>query len=102
MTSFECIFKKLKDVLNDPYLYDIWPDFSPEYDEEEFLQAKIGDLPVIMLHCASCEGPSDPRHPTCKKCVNSRVKKAEESLYPEKRWVAVALFRMYPLETLRD
>ncbi len=102
MTSFEYMFRKLKDVLGDPHLYEIWPDFSPEYDEEEFLQAKIGEHPVIMFHCASCEGPLDPRHSTCRQCIQFRLKKAEESLYPEKKWVAVVLFRMHPLETLES
>lgn len=102
MTSFENIFKKLKDVLGDSHLYDIWPDFSPEYDEEEFLQAKIGEHPIIMLHCASCDGPLDPRHPTCKQCIRSRIKKAKESIYPEREWVAVALFRLHPLERLES
>jgi len=57
VTSFERLFKRLKEVLEAPDLYEVWPDFKPEYDEEEFLQAEIGGFNVLLLHCASCEGP---------------------------------------------
>jgi len=57
MTSFEKIFVRLKEVLEERNLYDIWPDFESEFDENEYFRIEIGGLPVLMLHCASCEGP---------------------------------------------
>lgn len=102
MVSFERFFRRLKEVLGDPQMYDVWPEFSPECDEDEFLQAKIGEHNVLMLHCASCDGPLDPRHPTCKQCMIFRIRKAKERLYSNKKWVAVALFRLHPIESLEN
>ena len=36
MTSFENFFNALKTALMKPKLYDIWPDFEPVYDENEY------------------------------------------------------------------
>lgn len=58
MTSFEKIFVRLKEVLEAEDLYGIWPDFKNEFDGNEYFRIEIGEnLPVLMLHCASCEGP---------------------------------------------
>jgi hypothetical protein len=58
MTSFEKIFVRLKEVLEAQDLYGIWPDFKDEFDGNEYFRIEIGEnLPVLMLHCASCEGP---------------------------------------------
>ncbi|MEM2133384.1 MAG: hypothetical protein Q6366_016705 [Candidatus Freyarchaeota archaeon] len=58
MTSFEKLFTRLKEVLEDQDLYGIWPDFESKFDENEYFRIEIGEnLPVLMIHCASCEGP---------------------------------------------
>ncbi len=57
MTSFEKIFVRLKEVLEDQSLYETWPDFEGKFDVNEYFRVEIGGLPVLMLHCASCEGP---------------------------------------------
>ncbi len=57
MTSFEKIFVRLKEVLEDQGLYGTWPDFESEFDVNEYFRVEIGGLPVLMIHCASCEGP---------------------------------------------
>ncbi len=62
MTSFEKIFVRLKEVLESKDLYGIWPDFKDEFDSNEYFRIEIsGDMPVLMLHCASCEGPHSRR-----------------------------------------
>jgi hypothetical protein len=58
LTSFEKLFTRLKEVLEDQNLYEIWPDFESKFDENEYFRIEIGEnLPVLMIHCASCEGP---------------------------------------------
>jgi hypothetical protein len=77
MTAFEGFFKELKRTLEDQS-YEIWPDFTPERDLEEFSIIKIKSLGnVLILNCATCDGPSDLRHPTCTDCVKARREYAD-------------------------
>jgi hypothetical protein len=73
MTSFEHLFSALRKVLGENDLYDIWPDFSPQYDEYEYAWTTIRGLgEALLLNCGQCDGPSDMRHVQCKNCVDKR------------------------------
>ena len=72
MTSYEKFFLKLKESLKDDS-FEIWPDFEPERDLEEFSIIKMKGLgKILMLNCASCDGPSDLRHSVCAECARTR------------------------------
>ncbi|MHA2406813.1 MAG: hypothetical protein ACXACA_00335 [Candidatus Ranarchaeia archaeon] len=72
MTAFEGFFNELKRTLGDQS-YEIWPDFTPERDLEEFSIITMKTLGnVLILNCATCDGPSDLRHNTCTDCVKTR------------------------------
>lgn len=74
MTCFESFFASLKRALGRSDLYDIWPEFEPVYDENEFTITTINRLgEVLLLNCGLCDGPSDTRHPKCNLCVHRRV-----------------------------
>jgi hypothetical protein len=80
MTCFENFFASLKRALGRPDFYDIWPEFEPTYDENEFTITtvqRIGE--VLLLNCGSCDGPSDTRHPKCENCVHRRVQYGVEA-----------------------
>ncbi|MHA1410362.1 MAG: hypothetical protein ACTSQY_08685 [Candidatus Odinarchaeia archaeon] len=73
MTGFEKFFNKLKESLDNKESFDTWPSFTPDYNEDEYFWSTIGNLgEVLILHCCNCDGPSDPRHPICDKCVEKR------------------------------
>ena len=56
-----------------PRLYDIWPDFEPVYDENEYSWTTLRELgETLLLNCGECDGPSDMRHPRCDTCVKKR------------------------------
>ncbi|MHA2060525.1 MAG: hypothetical protein ACW976_07090 [Candidatus Ranarchaeia archaeon] len=77
MTAFEGFFTELKRTLDDQS-FEIWPDFTPERDLEEFSIIQMKSLGnVLILNCATCDGPSDLRHPTCEDCVQARRKYAK-------------------------
>ncbi|MFX1486691.1 MAG: hypothetical protein ACFFBS_06335 [Promethearchaeota archaeon] len=106
MTSFEKFFTELKETLENRDLYDIWPSFSPKYDENEYLWSKLGNLgEVLILHCGSCDGPMDPRHSICSNCIEKREYIANRdyrnSKKPTKEWNTVLLCRVYSEEAKR-
>jgi hypothetical protein len=80
LTSFENYFNALKKVLGDETIYDVWPDFEPQYDEHEYTWATLRGLgEVLLLNCGVCDGPSDLRHARCKECVEKRGKTTKEA-----------------------
>jgi hypothetical protein len=80
LTCFENFFSSLKRALGHTELYDIWPEFEPAYDENEFTITTINRLgEVLLLNCGSCDGPSDTRHPKCNWCVHRRVEYGVEA-----------------------
>jgi len=73
MTSFEHHFSALRKILGENNLYDIWPNFDPQYDEYEYAWTTIRGLgETLLLNCGECDGPSDMRHVQCKNCVDGR------------------------------
>lgn len=79
MTAFESYFDSLKKVLENETLYNVWPDFEPQYDEHEYAWATLRGLgEVLILNCGVCDGPSDLRHARCRECVEKRSKIAKE------------------------
>ena len=73
MTCFEHYFAAIKSVLGKQDLYEIWPDFTPQFDEYEYAWTNIRGLgEALLLNCGSCDGPSDLRHLRCKDCVEKR------------------------------
>jgi hypothetical protein len=80
LTAFENYFSALKKVLGDENIYDIWPDFEPQYDEQEYVWTALKNLgEVLVLNCGVCDGPSNLRHTRCKECVDRRTKIATEA-----------------------
>lgn len=73
MTAFERYFASLKKALGRDDVYDIWPDFEPEFDEREYAWTDLRGLgETLLLNCGQCDGPSDMRHERCKACVDKR------------------------------
>ncbi len=101
MTCFERFFDSLKKALDRADLFDIWPDFTPEYDEKEFAWTTLRGLgEVLLLNCGVCDGPSDLRHIKCKECVEKRSQIAKEAYQkatgrPKENWHAIILCRIY-------
>jgi hypothetical protein len=80
LTAFENYFNALKKSLGDENIFDVWPDFEPQYDEQEYTWATLKSLgEVLILNCGVCDGPSDLRHARCKECVDRRSKIAMEA-----------------------
>ncbi|OYT66614.1 hypothetical protein B6U74_00275 [Candidatus Bathyarchaeota archaeon ex4484_205] len=74
MTCFENLFLAIKKILKLEGSYDIWPDFVPRYEFDEFTIATVkGVGNVLILNCGNCDGPSDVRHHICRDCVKKRV-----------------------------
>lgn len=100
MTGFEKFFNKLKDSLDKQATFDRWPSFAPEYNEDEFFWATIGSLgEVLILHCCNCDGPSDPRHEVCDKCIERRRSLAADDYKSKAKndppWKTIILCRIY-------
>jgi len=101
LTSFENYFASLKKILGQEDLYDIWPDFEPEYDEREFAWTNLRGLgETLLLNCGQCDGPSDMRHKRCKLCVDHREKLAKETYRkvigrPIEKWSTIILCRIH-------
>jgi hypothetical protein len=101
LTAFEHYFKSLKNVLEQNDIYDIWPDFEPEYDKREYAWTHLRGLEeTLLLNCGKCDGPSDMRHEKCKDCVNQRKEIAkktyEKSLgQPRGKWSTTILCRIH-------
>jgi len=84
-----------------PRLYEIWPDFEPVYDENEFTWTNLRKLgETLLLNCGECDGPSDMRHARCKECVGKRSQTATQA-YNEatgrskEGWSTVMLCRIH-------
>lgn len=101
LTSFENYFNALKKILGDKTVYDVWPDFEPQYDEHEYTWATLRGLgDVLILNCGVCDGPSDSRHIRCKECVEKRGKMAKEAYqkatgHPKEKWSTLFLCRIH-------
>jgi hypothetical protein len=99
MTSFEHYFKALKRALGRDDLYDLWPNFEPQYNEKEYMWTnltRIGE--VLLLNCGQCDGPSDSRHNQCKSCIAIRKKRAvdayQKATSKENNWKTIILCRI--------
>jgi len=101
LTSFENYFASLKKILGREDLYNIWPDFEPEYDEREFAWTNLKGLgETLLLNCGQCDGPSDMRHERCKTCVKHREELAKK-VYNQvvgrqiEKWPTIILCRIH-------
>jgi hypothetical protein len=100
LTAFENYFSALKKLCDDA-VYEIWPDFEPQYDEREYAWTTLRGLgEVLILNCGVCDGPSDPRHTLCKDCAEKRGKLAKEAYHettgcPKEKWVTLFLCRIH-------
>jgi hypothetical protein len=101
LTAFENFFSVFKKILGSEGLYDVWPDFEPQYDEHEYAwSALVGIGEVLVLNCGVCDCPSDPRYVCCKECVEKRSKTATDAYqkatgHPEDKWVTLFLCRIH-------
>ncbi|HDN05867.1 MAG TPA: hypothetical protein ENF90_02585 [Candidatus Bathyarchaeota archaeon] len=101
MTAFENYFKALKKALENEKAYDIWPDFEPKYDENEYAWTTMRGLgEVLILNCGVCDGPSDLRHARCRGCVKKRSKIASEAYQratgsSKEKWDVIFLCRIH-------
>ena len=104
MTAFENYFGALKKALGNPELYDIWPDFEPVYDENEYSWTRLRGLgDVLLLNCGECEGPSDLRHSQCDLCTKKRVNISLDAYIratgkERKNWTTIMLCRIHSPE----
>ena len=101
MTAFENYFNALKKILGDENIYDVWPDFEPQYDEQEYAWSTLRSLgEVLILNCGVCDGPSNLRHMCCKECVDKRSKTAIEAYqkstgHSKEKWDTLFLCRIH-------
>jgi len=101
MASFEHYFESLKKVLGCTDVYDVWPDFEPQYDEQEYAWTTLRGLgEVLILNCGVCDGPSNLRHVRCKECVDKRSKIAIEAYakstgHSKEKWNTLFLCRIH-------
>jgi len=101
VTCFENYFNALKKALGNEMIYDVWPDFTPQYDEHEYAWTTLKGLgEVLLLNCGMCDGPSDLRHVLCKECVDKRssiVNKAYQKAMgrSKEKWSAIFLCRIH-------
>jgi len=101
LTAFENYFNALKKILGNETIYDVWPDFEPQYDEHEYTWATLRGLgEVLILNCGTCEGPCDLRHMQCKECVEKRSKIAKEAYqkatgHADEKWATLFLCRIH-------
>ena len=101
MTSFERFFSALKKTLNISDAYEVWPDFEPQFEEQEYAWTTLRSLgEVLLLNCGSCDGPSDTRHSRCKGCADERGQLASQAYQkatsrPKQKWNIIILCRIY-------
>ena len=101
MTAFERYFESLKKALGKDEIYNIWPDFEPEYDEREYAWTNLRGLgESLLLNCGPCDGPSDMRHERCKSCVERRREISEKTYEkalgrPVGKWSTIILCRIH-------
>lgn len=80
MTSFEYYFNSLKEAMKQNNIYDLWPDFEPEFDEREYAWTDLKGLgETLLLNCGKCDGPSDMRHERCQTCADKRKEIAKNT-----------------------
>ena len=95
MTAFEEFFKNLSIILS-MKKKDTWPDFTNTPVNDHTITNIKGLGTVLVINCNACDGPSDLRHPICKRCVRTireHVEK-EESVTPPKKIVLTRIFTM--------
>ena len=101
MTAFENFFKSLKKILEINELFEIWPNFEPDYDKREYASTNLRGLgDTLLLNCGKCDGPSDMRNSKCKFCVEERTKiaqiKYEQTLGRSiEKWPTIILCRIH-------
>jgi hypothetical protein len=101
LTAFENYFSALKKVSGNEAVFDVWPDFEPQYDENEYAWTMLRGLgEVLILNCGVCDGPSDLRHLRCKECVDKRNKIAIEGYQKatgrlKEKWSKLFLCRIH-------
>ena len=101
MTVFEHYFSSLKKILGKEDLYDIWPEFEPEYDEREYAWTNLKGLgEALLLNCGQCDGPSDMRHVRCKSCSDKRIEIAKDTYkktfgHQIDKWDTIILCRIH-------
>lgn len=101
MTSFEHYFGALKKALGRDDLYDVWPDFEPQYDEKEYAWTALRGLgEILLLNCGKCDGPSDLRHDRCRECVDKRGEVAKNAYKKstgrtKEKWATLVLCRIH-------
>jgi hypothetical protein len=101
MTAFEHYFSSLKESMGKNAIYDIWPDFEPEYDEREYAWTDLKGLgETLLLNCGKCDGPSDMRHERCRTCVDKRKEIAKNTYRKAMgramgKWPTVILCRIH-------
>ena len=101
MTSFEHYFSALKKALGKTDLCEGWPDFNPQYDENEYVWTTIRGLgEALLLNCGQCDGPSDLRHMRCKSCAEKRGGIAKDAFQKttggsKDIWATIILCRIY-------
>lgn len=101
MTAFENHFTAIKKALNQPDIYDIWPDFEPVFDSNEYAWTSLRGLgETLLLNCGECDGPSDMRHERCDNCMEKRSKTASNAYTESKgneqaHWTTIILCRIH-------
>lgn len=101
MTSFEHYFDALKKALGRDDIYNVWPDFEPQYDEREYAWTTLKGLgEVLLLNCGKCDGPSDLRHSRCQDCVETRGQTAKAAYQKttgrtKQKWTTILLCRIH-------
>lgn len=101
LTAFENVFNALKKLLGNEDVYDVWPDFEPQYDEREYTWATLRGLgEVLVLNCGVCDGPCDLRHPRCRDCTEKREGFAKDAYQKatgrsREKWATLFLCRIH-------
>ena len=101
MTSFENYFAALKKALGKDDLFEVWPDFSPQYDEYEYAWTTIRGIgEALLLNCGQCDGPTDRRHVKCKNCAEKRGRIAKDAFQKatgqlKSSWSTIILCRIH-------
>jgi len=101
MTAFEKYFASLKEAMGKSEIFDLWPDFEPEYDEREYAWTDLKGLgETLLLNCGKCDGPSDMRHDKCRVCVEKRKEIAKDTYRKTmgrtiEKWQAISLCRIH-------
>jgi len=101
VTAFEHYFEAMKKALGRADIYDVWPDFELQYDEQEYAWTTLRGLgEVLLFNCGQCDGPSDLRHVRCQQCSEKREHIAREAYQkatgrPKQQWKTIVLCRFH-------